>query len=79
MATRSQLPIMPRRLQISLASLYVGVSETTFRKLVDEGRIKPPKRVNRNVGWDIHDLDSFVDSLPRDGEEPVNDWEGKAA
>lgn len=79
MTARGQLPFTPRRLQIKLASLYVGVSETKFRELVNNGEMPAPKRVGGNVAWDVLDLDSFVDNLPRDGEEPTDDWEGRAA
>lgn len=78
MTDRARLPITPRRLQISLACLYVGVSETKFRALVDSGDIARPKRIGRNVGWDIVDLDIYVDNLPRDGEPANDDWQGIA-
>lgn len=70
--------ITPRRMQISLACAYIGVSENKFRALVDNGEIPKPKRIGRNVGWDIRDLDNYVDNLPRDGEA-VKDWDGVAA
>ena len=79
MSERGRLPILPRRLPVKLACLYVGVSETKFRELVNKGHVPAPKRIDGNVGWDVRDLDLYVDNLPRDGEEPSNDWEGEAA
>ena len=57
------------------AAIYLAISETKFRQLVSSGRIPQPKRIDGVVTWDIRDLDSFYDDLPRDGERRSSDWD----
>lgn len=57
----------PRRgLRRDEAAQYVAVSPTTFDRLVDDGRMPKPFRVNGCVIWDIRDLDQAFDAL-KDG------------
>lgn len=74
MTESGTLPFIPRRMSDRLAALYVGVSVSKFRELVKAKQIAGPKRIDRNVGWDRDDLDSYLDSLPRDGEPANDDW-----
>ena len=69
---------LPRLLKAGHAAIYLGMSETKFRLLVNSGTISRPKRQGGNVSWDIRDLDAFVDDLPRDGEPANDDWAGVA-
>lgn len=57
------------------AAAYLSLSETKFRQLVQSGRIPRPKRIDGVVTWDIKDLDSFYDDLPREGEPNTSDWD----
>ena len=64
----TSLPDWPRLMKAPLAAAYVGVSETSFRSLVDEGYIKRPKRIKGHVLWDRMDLDDYSNNLPQEGE-----------
>jgi prophage regulatory protein len=46
------------------AATYLGVSRMTIYRLVSRGELPKPLRMARNaVGWDIHDLDDFIERL----------------
>lgn len=61
--------ISPRVLRRMEAAAYLGVSPGSFDTMVKDGTVPQPKVMTPNiVGWDVADLDAFVDSLPyRDG------------
>jgi hypothetical protein len=49
--------------------MYVGVSATTFDKLVKDGRMPQPRRIDGRKVWDIRSLDLYFDQLPiHDGD-----------
>jgi len=56
--------------------MYVGVSATTFDKLVADGRMPQPRRIDGRKVWDIRSLDLHFDALPIQGEasQPANSW-----
>jgi predicted DNA-binding transcriptional regulator AlpA len=54
----------PRGLCRALAAAYVGVSPTLFDKMVGDGRMPKPKRINSRTVWDRHQLDKAFDALP---------------
>ena len=68
-------PTAQRAFRSMDAAAYLAISETKFRQLVSSGRIPQPKRIDGVVTWDIRDLDSFYDDLPRDGERRSSDWD----
>lgn len=46
------------------AAAYLGVSRMTIYRLVSRGELPKPLRMARNaVGWDIHDLDDYIERL----------------
>ena len=62
---QSALPpsLPPRGLQRVAAAEYIGVSPTTFDEMVDDGRMPPPKAINRRRVWDRRQLDVAFDGL----------------
>jgi predicted DNA-binding transcriptional regulator AlpA len=67
----------PRRgLRRAEAAIYVGVSITTFDKLVARKRMPQPKRIGSAVVWDQHDLDLAFEALPTEEErDQGNPWD----
>jgi excisionase family DNA binding protein len=68
----------PRGLNRLEAARYIGVSPTTFDKLVTDGRMPRPKEVGARRVYDRAQLDSAFDAL---GEFDVdftvaNEWDG---
>lgn len=75
MSARPPLTIPRRGLQRLEAAQYVGVGATKFDELVAEGKMPPPRRIDRRRIWDIRDLDLAFEDLPReDGPSVVNSW-----
>ena len=67
--------IQPRGLSRVEAADYVGVSPTTFDKLVADGRMPPPKHINARNVWDVRQLDLAFEDLPSDDDtenDPFN-------
>ena len=62
-----------RGLKREAAARYVGVSPTTFDKLVDLGTMPKPARVGTRRIWDRVELDHAFDELPTD--EDRNLWD----
>jgi predicted DNA-binding transcriptional regulator AlpA len=61
---------LPRRgLRREAAALYVGVSPSTFDKLVADGEMPKPLRVRGCVLWDVRALDLAFDALGDDATE----------
>lgn len=58
----------PRGLSRAEAAAYVGVSPTLFDKMVSDGRMPKPKRINSRTIWDIRRLDLAFEELPDDGQ-----------
>lgn len=54
----------PRGLSREESATYIGVSPTTFDKMVDDGRMPKPKNINERKIWDRHKLDSSFAALP---------------
>ncbi len=71
---------VPRGLSRVHAAAYVGVSPSTFDKLVEAGQMPGPKRLRNRVIWDRHQIDIAFDALPggqAEGEdEDTNEWDG---
>jgi hypothetical protein len=58
------------------AAGYVGVSPTTFDRMVADGLMPPAKRVYTRKLWDIQKLDTACEALPSDGpEDEPNEWD----
>ena len=69
----------PRGLGREAAAQYVGVSPSTFDKMVGDGRMPYPKQINTRRIWDRHQLDRSFDALPEmaggSGEDGLNPWD----
>ena len=65
--------LAPRGLCREQAAQYVGISPATFDKMVDQGRMPTPKRIDRRKVWDRHALDLAFAALP--DEQEVNEWD----
>lgn len=66
---QDRLAYPPRGLRSERAAAYVGVSETTFLAMVDEGTMPLPVHPRAAVRvWDRLDLDAAFDNL-KDGAE----------
>ena len=59
------------------AARYVGVSPSKFDKLVVDGRMPKPFRVDACTIWDVHDLDRAIDALKE--LESRNPWDNGVA
>jgi predicted DNA-binding transcriptional regulator AlpA len=63
---RSQpLPISlpPRGLSRVEAAVYVGVSPTSFDRMVSEGQMPRPARYRRRLLWDRRQIDRALDAI----------------
>ncbi len=67
------LSLPPRGLCREAAAAYVGVSPATFDKLVSDGRMPAPRRIDGRKVWDKLELDAAFDALP--GAEQTNPWD----
>lgn len=76
---RPSSPIAPptrRGLSRVEAAGYIGVSPTTFDKLVAAGEMPSPKRIGTRRIWDCRALDLAFDALPGEDSAPeTNDWD----
>lgn len=69
-------PPAKRGLRRVEAAGYIGVSPTTFDKMVLCGEMPGPKRVGARKIWDCHALDLAFDALPAENSVPeTNDWD----
>jgi predicted DNA-binding transcriptional regulator AlpA len=66
--------LAPRGLSRVQAAEYIGVGVTKFDKMVGDGRMPRPKRIDGRVVWDRVKLDEAFDAL--DDEAAVqNEWD----
>jgi excisionase family DNA binding protein len=76
----ARLPLR-RGLSESEAAIYLSLSASFFRKLVDQGAMPRPRLAGSRRIWDIEELDAAFKALPREGgdeatfgETPNNSW-----
>ena len=69
--------LAPRGLSRVQSAVYIGVGATLFDKMVEDGRMPVPKRINSRAVWDRQALDEAFAGLPSD--EDVNPWDGEDA
>jgi hypothetical protein len=55
--------------------MYCGVSTGLFDRLVTDGRMPGPCRIDGRKVWDIRSIDLAFDALPREGSGPSSSWE----
>lgn len=68
-----RLPVR-RGLQEAEAAVYLSLSPSLFRELVECGEMPPPRILRSRRIWDVADLDAAFRSLPLEGE--VDTWAG---
>ena len=56
------------------AAGYVGVSPTTFDRLVSEAKMPKPKRIYARLIWDVRQLDAAFECLDN-GAPDSNPWD----
>ena len=68
----SRLPIR-RGLDENEAAVYLSLSPSFFRKLVNDGRMPRPRVIGERRIWDIEELDLAFKALPREGgnDDPI--------
>ncbi|WP_277023613.1 helix-turn-helix transcriptional regulator [Paracoccus hibiscisoli] len=58
------------------AAGYIGVSPTTFDRMILAGEMPSPKRIGTRKIWDLRALDLAFDALPGEDAAPeTNDWD----
>lgn len=62
--------ITPRGLSRDQASAYIGVSVSTFDKLVEAGLMPAPRLLQSRRVWDLLELDLAFSELPHAGASP---------
>ncbi|CCE08066.1 conserved hypothetical protein [Bradyrhizobium sp. STM 3843] len=62
----------PRGLSRVQAAAYIGVSASTFDKLVDDGYMPGPKKIKGRVIWDLKAVDRAFEEL---GDNDENPWD----
>lgn len=67
--------LAPRGLNRRHAAAYIGVSPSTFDKLIADGLMPGPKRIYSRTVWDQRALDKAFDVLPGDASGAEEDWE----
>ena len=73
---RTELPFQPRGLSRSQAAAYIGISVTTFDKLVFDGSMPRPVAIRSRKVWDRIRLDAaFEDMAEMTIKENYNEWD----
>jgi hypothetical protein len=70
-------PVPRRGLSRVDAALYVGVSPGKFDEMVADGRMPGPRQIDARKVWDVVELDSSFDDLPRGTGAARNSWEDR--
>jgi predicted DNA-binding transcriptional regulator AlpA len=65
----------PRGLRREEAAAYIGVSPSTFDKMVADGRMPVPKRINARTVWDRIRIDLAFDALSDGVDDCANPWD----
>jgi predicted DNA-binding transcriptional regulator AlpA len=55
--------------------MYIGVSATLFDRMVADGRMPGPRRIDGRKVWDIRAIDMAFDDLPRENGAERSSWE----
>lgn len=70
---KHQITPEPRGLSRIQAATYIGVSPSMFDKMVEDGRMPTPTRINTRRVWDRIKVDDAFTSLSNDEER--NPWD----
>lgn len=70
---KSDLSVWPRGLSVSEAAAYLGISRTSFQRLVDRRQMPRGKRITEGrVVWDRLELDHVFDHMDNDEEKETS-------
>lgn len=74
---RVLLSLFRRGLSREQAANYIGIGLTKFDKMVKDGRMPRPKRLDGRVVWDLRKLDAAFDALEDDDPDKPepNPWD----
>ena len=66
---KSDLAVWPRGLSVSEAAQYLGISRSTFTKLVERKQMPRGKRISEGrLVWDRAELDHVFDHIDEEKE-----------
>lgn len=69
-------PPSKRGLSRAEAAGYIGVSPSTFDRMILAGEMPSPKRIGTRKVWDLRALDLAFDALPGEDDTPeTHDWD----
>ena len=63
MTRPARTPLEPRGLTCAEAAAYLGIGATLFKRLVFQGKLPPPLKLEGRRVWDRRALDDAVDRL----------------
>ena len=67
---KGDLAVWPRGLSVGEAAAYLGISRTSFQRLVDRQQMPRGKRITEGrVVWDRAELDHVFDHMDNDEEK----------
>lgn len=66
--------LAPRLISRDAAAAYACVSPNTFDEMVRDGRMPCARLLSgRRKAWDVRELDTAIDHLPREGENAASE------
>jgi predicted DNA-binding transcriptional regulator AlpA len=68
-------PVPRRGLSRDEAAMYCGISATMFDRLVADGRMPAPFRIDGRKVWDVRKIDLSFDDLAREDADQQSSWE----
>ena len=75
-AAIAELPSAPLGVRSPHAAAYIGVSESKFREMVEDGRMPKPRSIDKIVVWDFDEVKEHFRNLPHKGGENENNiWD----
>lgn len=79
-ALLAEVGLAPRGLSREEAAAYINVSTTLWERMVTDGRMPRPKRIDGRCVWDRVAVDKAFAALPDErGESDVQDVWGRTA
>ena len=69
------LPFVPRGLSRVEAARYIGVSPSTWDKLVEAGTMPKPKQIRARRVWDREAVDIAFNRIDAPADDEPNDWD----
>jgi predicted DNA-binding transcriptional regulator AlpA len=73
--TVEQVAVAVRGLSRERAAQYIGVSASSFDKMVGAGEMPKPRLWGARRLWDVRELDAAFEELPHDGKPEATGWE----